>query len=597
MTQPRKKNTKKNATNANNEDQIKSLREEFVQENQTMVGHPMDNDTGDQLIDDATMINDKNNPHEDASDTPNLVFHQNDIQKDITPPAFENQKADVLDSKQIGPSASNFENDLKQLRSLDSDLTVLNEEVVELPAYLFGEDDDSLQSPIAPISSSVDQAVKIKTPNEINRAEQELKQTGSETMDPDPSNENFIQEISDSLENDQYLLSKNENINNPVEELEASAEKETSDYVTEIENEIQNAEHAVNPFVVDTTSDKDADFMSKLQELFPETYQVAGSTKPLLDYDEPLDNENSLSRESWQDVIHATEELISSNFPPSNLLDQNQKYDYDIPHLENELESQYPTVNSNVVFEDSGNSQLSYVDSYDDITDGKSNYGSGEFDENGESVDVLRRSFIEEFEQTPWIPDEEPAKDEGWIKNKYNAIKNWIKSLNTAEKILLVMSTVISLAVIIAIGLVIINWQSSNVAESAPPEIIDSAGTDLVYPTGLQLPGGWFFFLQQGIVENNKWDPQTAEWLPTSTIRRVVAIPWSRQAEAVVQTLKTGDEIRLFMNNNDILNYYVESITQIDRENVEILTDTDPSLAVILFKSDNSDRWVVVAKP
>ena len=51
------------------------------------------------------------------------------------------------------------------------------------------------------------------------------------------------------------------------------------------------------------------------------------------------------------------------------------------------------------------------------------------------------------------------------------------------------------------------------------------------------------------------------------------------------------------MNNNDTVIYQVEEVLQISRENVRILSDTEPSLVVILFREDDADRWAVIAKP
>jgi len=64
-----------------------------------------------------------------------------------------------------------------------------------------------------------------------------------------------------------------------------------------------------------------------------------------------------------------------------------------------------------------------------------------------------------------------------------------------------------------------------------------------------------------------------------------------------VQSLTTQDEISIYMNNNDIIVYQVEEVIQISRENVRILSDTEPSLVVILFREDNEDRWTIIAKP
>ena len=119
----------------------------------------------------------------------------------------------------------------------------------------------------------------------------------------------------------------------------------------------------------------------------------------------------------------------------------------------------------------------------------------------------------------------------------------------------------------------------------------------MIYPTGLQLPGGWFFFLERGEIVDNRWEPQNAEWLANTKLRRVVAIPWSNQSEEVIRSLTTDDEISIFMNNNDVVVYQVEEVMQISRNTVRILSDTEPSLVVVLFREDNEDRWTVIAKP
>ena len=51
------------------------------------------------------------------------------------------------------------------------------------------------------------------------------------------------------------------------------------------------------------------------------------------------------------------------------------------------------------------------------------------------------------------------------------------------------------------------------------------------------------------------------------------------------------------MNNNDVITYQVEEVMQISRDNVRILSDTEPSLVVILFREDDQERWAVIAKP
>lgn len=407
----------------------------------------------------------------------------------------------------------------------------------------------------------------------------------------DASTEDFIKSVTNSLSNDPFIKMKETKPENEIDYSQVP-EPEDADYLAEIESEIENASQATNPFETSPADSSQDDFLTRLKEIFPEDYSHEAITRPLEDFDEFGESPASLSSESWQEVIKATEENaspLSSDF----LLEQPSK-----EQLEDELFSQdwqaLPIDRTPIYGEtrEDGSALESPIQHEDDHD---LDEVSGE---PKESVDNLRRTFIEEFEQSPW-PEEEliPEKEEGWLSQKWHAFSHWIQSLNGAEKALLIMSSIITLAVIVAIGLVLIRWQGRNSTNGTPPESIASVDPNLVYPTGLQLPGGWFFFLQRGQLQNEKWDPQTAEWLQTSTVRRVIAIPWSRQAEAVVQTLNEGDEIRVFMNNNDIMNYYVDKVDQVERDNVEILSSNEPSLAVILFKEDNSNRWVILAIP
>jgi len=601
MTQPRKKNIKKNEEIEINNDRLNSLREEF-QLDQSGIDDPTPTylNTNEDEANNLDRLDLTLNQTEDSMEE--ITDYDDKVEGSIAGKSEESPKninlnTKMLDDELNDPEKTNFDLEINELRTMESQNSEENIRNSAEKSEKSGSNKPQRSSKQTNKKNDPVKNIDILVNDQKLKEENDFLLGDFEDHIKDRSNETFIKEITESLENDQYLKIQKELIDS-VEEKILPEDTTNIDYVAEIESEIENAENATNPFKGDSVTEKDSDFISKLEELFPENYHHESITKPLLNFDEIQDNENSLSKESWQNVIKATEELSMPDQSSSYLLNQAPvTNDYDLPQIDNEWDSSFTKNESDEFRESSESSQLNYVNSATGKPDIQSSYEISETDENDESVDVLRRSFIEEFEQTPWVPDEEPIKEKGWLNTKFNSIKNWINSLNAAEKILLAMSTIISLAVIVAIGLVIFNWQSSKVVETTPPEIIDSTGIDLVYPTGLQLPGGWFFFLQEGKLINNKWDPQTAEWLPTSTIRRVVAIPWSRQAEAVVQTLQTGDEVRLFMNNNDILNYYVENVTQIDRENVEILTDTEPSLAVILFKSDDSDRWVVIAKP
>ena len=596
MTQPKRKKVLKTSPNDENSDDLKSLRDEF-EENEALKNNMSENGKSTDTIDPFSNPNTKMLSFEDDKDS---EISSNPVVES------SNQAIKTDNDLEINPrEKDNFADELAELRSMDSqglDEQLLNKSSGSGKLITEKENSKIKQRKTDTRNTNQENYKKLsdeRSPSNNKSSDNPVYVKPPEIDDSliDSTNEDFINKISASLEEDQYFIESEIAEKTQINNLSLDADV-SSDYVADIENEIEHAGFAKNPFEPDLTQENENDFMTKLQELFPENYHPEGITKPLTDLEEISNNEFSLSQESWKDVIKATEDSVAP--PPSSnlLIEQPQRNDYETPI--NEIEWDSLTSDNYGAFSDEKKRKEIQID--DDQNEENlatiSEFEGVESEEKVESVDVLRRSFIEEFEQTPWQPEiEQPTNKDGWLKSKLKSFAIWISSLNTAEKILLVMSSIISLAVIVAIALVLFNWQSSQSNVSSPPEIIDSVETNSIYPTGLQLPGGWFFYLQQGEIKNNKWAPQTAEWMPNSTIRRVVAIPWSRQAEAVVQTLNTGDEIRVFMNNNDILNYYVEKTLQVDRDNIEILTDTEPSLAVILFKTDNSDRWVVIAKP
>jgi hypothetical protein len=97
------------------------------------------------------------------------------------------------------------------------------------------------------------------------------------------------------------------------------------------------------------------------------------------------------------------------------------------------------------------------------------------------------------------------------------------------------------------------------------------------------------------LIKEGRWEPETSEWLDGSELRRIVALPWTRQLEAVVQSLVPGDTMELQMSNGDILRYLVEETTQVNRDDVSILSSNQPSLALVLYQDNAETRWVVIS--
>jgi hypothetical protein len=153
---------------------------------------------------------------------------------------------------------------------------------------------------------------------------------------------------------------------------------------------------------------------------------------------------------------------------------------------------------------------------------------------------------------------------------------------------------------VLVAAVIVFNWASTLPRPTAKASVVNTVPTldlaDRIYPTGIKLTGGWFIYLQKGELKDGQWSPQSSEWLAGTEIRRVVAIPWSKQSEAVIRTLQPDDTIELFMSNNDILTYQVDTIEQLPRTQTDVLTSKTPSLVVILYQEGASDRWVVVCK-
>jgi hypothetical protein len=141
--------------------------------------------------------------------------------------------------------------------------------------------------------------------------------------------------------------------------------------------------------------------------------------------------------------------------------------------------------------------------------------------------------------------------------------------------------------------LVLYNLYRQTVAASVPTPI----PSNVPYPTAVSLPGGWTFKLGQGTLVNGSWNPNGAEWLQGTEVCRWVALPWSKQLEAVVRTLNTDDPIKLGMSNNDTLTYKVYSVRQMSPSEMQELDTNTPCLLLVLVQPDSDKRWVLTSLP
>ena len=182
------------------------------------------------------------------------------------------------------------------------------------------------------------------------------------------------------------------------------------------------------------------------------------------------------------------------------------------------------------------------------------------------------------------VDTQAPDPLEERLKAFENALKPYRLYINIALAFLGVVMAVFASLIIFRV------YQASR------PQPVQEV-SNLPYPSGVSLPGGWSFKLGKGTLQNGKWEPQGAEWLEGTEVCRWVALPWSRQLEAVVRTLNPKDPIELTMSNNDKFVYQVYSVQQLSPEDMQKLDSNSACLLLILTQPDAEKRWVLTALP
>jgi hypothetical protein len=174
----------------------------------------------------------------------------------------------------------------------------------------------------------------------------------------------------------------------------------------------------------------------------------------------------------------------------------------------------------------------------------------------------------------------------------------WEERLSALENALKPYRTYVNIALAVfgVVVAVIASLILFNVYQRSRPEPVKEV-SNLPYPTGVSLPGGWSFQLGKGAVENGEWNPRGPEWLEGTEVCRWVALPWSLQLEAVIRTLHPKDQIDLVMSNNDKLVYQVYSVKQFTPEELQKVDSNSPCLLIILIQPDAEKRWVLTALP
>jgi hypothetical protein len=113
-------------------------------------------------------------------------------------------------------------------------------------------------------------------------------------------------------------------------------------------------------------------------------------------------------------------------------------------------------------------------------------------------------------------------------------------------------------------------------------------------PASVEIAGS-SFVLGQSEPRSGVWSINGGggEWLRQSEVRRVVAVPYSRELADTVGKLAPGDLLRLRLRSGEVVEFRVGEVQRVKRQQIEVLTERNPSLAVVLYGERAGERWVV----
>lgn len=189
------------------------------------------------------------------------------------------------------------------------------------------------------------------------------------------------------------------------------------------------------------------------------------------------------------------------------------------------------------------------------------------------------------------VPEKKPAF----------SLRRWYASLTPIQKFLAIEALVVAVVLLVLLPYYFYRVLPSRAPVAVAPEptylVPRPLAADLPFPIGLTLPGGWNFTVQKSNFVKGQWQPLTAEWLEGTELRRVIALPWNAQTEAVIHTFQPGDEVMINLSNGDKVTYKVSEVKRVPVSDTTIYNDSSPSLIVILYQEKATERWVVFSKP
>lgn len=113
-------------------------------------------------------------------------------------------------------------------------------------------------------------------------------------------------------------------------------------------------------------------------------------------------------------------------------------------------------------------------------------------------------------------------------------------------------------------------------------------------PASIEI-AGLSYILGTGRIQKGIWQPQAAEWLSGSHLRRIIAIPYDLQTVDTLSRIPPGHVAKLRLRSGEIVRYKIAETYRVQRQQIEILAEKRPSLVIILSGEDSIDRTVINA--
>jgi hypothetical protein len=212
----------------------------------------------------------------------------------------------------------------------------------------------------------------------------------------------------------------------------------------------------------------------------------------------------------------------------------------------------------------------------------------------------------------------------GVIGGEKRSVRDRMQTLGTGAKLTLI--AVVGMTILLAVwgGAVLLQPRPASAVAAAPPTssvtvtasqtpvasvtpfpvtatpysiafITGDAASQVYDPASLEL-GGFSYVLSVGQVRNGEWAPTGAEWLYGTALRRVIAIPYEPDLVRTLTEMTPGTVIHLRLRNGEVVKYRVTQVGRVPRQQIEVMVDRQPSIAVILHGEPTPDRWVLVGE-